>query len=175
MTVKQYGFYFESNKCAECHACEVACKGANNVDLGVHWRKVSVIWSGSFPNVSMTSISMSCMHCGKPACEAVCPTGAIHKREEDGIVVVDQSKCIGCHYCFFACPFGVPQYGDDGTMQKCEMCIERLEQGENPACVNTCPAEALHFGTLEELAQIASTASAVTLAGSTRPAMIVSK
>ena len=172
---KQYGFYFEADKCVQCHACEVACKSFHELDLGVKWRRVIGIWGGQYPDVTFKGFSLACMHCGKPACEAVCPTGAIHKRAEDGIVVVDQSKCIGCHYCFFACPFGVPQYGDDGTMQKCNACIERLEEGKEPACVATCPADALHFGTLEELADLAREKAAEKLAASTQPSMLIGK
>ncbi|MDX9832663.1 MAG: 4Fe-4S dicluster domain-containing protein [Anaerolineae bacterium] len=172
---KQYGFYLEVDKCAECHACEVACKAANNVDLGVRWRRVTTVWSGTFPNVTKESISLSCMHCGNPACEAVCPAGAIKKDPETGVVRVDRSKCIGCHYCFFACPFGVPQYGDDGTMQKCELCIDKLAAGQDPACVSTCPAGALHAGTLEELAALAQEKAAKTLTSSTQPSVLFSK
>jgi len=118
---------------------------------------------------------MACMHCGEPACVAVCPAGAITKRAEDGIVVVDQNKCIGCHYCFFACPFGVPQYGDDGTMQKCNLCLDRLAAGKEPACVATCPAGALHAGKLSDLAKIAQEKVAKKLAASTQPSVLISK
>jgi anaerobic dimethyl sulfoxide reductase subunit B (iron-sulfur subunit) len=175
MATKQYGFYLEVDKCVQCHACEVACKGTNDVDLGVRWRRVVTIWGGSYPNVTNKSLSLACMHCGKPACEAVCPAEAIQKRAEDGIVVVDRSSCIGCHYCFFACPFGVPQYGEDGTMQKCNLCLERLEKGQDPACVMTCPAGALHFGTLEELAEISASRAAQKLAGATQPSLLIGK
>lgn len=172
---KQYGFWFEVDKCVECYACQVGCKGTHNVDLGVTWRRVTNVWSGSFPNPKLKTISLSCMHCANPACEAVCPTGAIQKRAEDGIVTVDSTKCIGCHYCFFACPFGVPQYGDDGTMQKCQMCVDRLATGKQPVCSTTCPSGALHFGTMEDLAKQAQEKVAKKLAASTTPSVIVSK
>jgi anaerobic dimethyl sulfoxide reductase subunit B (iron-sulfur subunit) len=172
---KQYGFWFEMDRCVECHACEVACKAEHNVELGVQWRRVTNVWSGSFPNVTFKTISLSCMHCAFPACEAVCPVGAIQKHADTGIVTVDPSKCIGCHSCFFACPFGVPQYGDDGTMQKCNLCIDRLAKGQEPKCVSTCPANALHFGTMEELAQMAQEKVATRLAASTQPSMVISK
>lgn len=172
---KQYGFWIEIDRCVECYACEVACKAEHGVDLGIKWRRVVNVWSGSFPNVTLKTLSLSCMHCAQPACEAVCPTGAIKKQPNTGIVTVDQTKCIGCHYCFFACPFGVPQYGKDGTMQKCQMCIERLEKGQKPKCVSTCPADALHFGTLEELSKLSQEKVAKKLAASTQPSVIVSK
>jgi anaerobic dimethyl sulfoxide reductase subunit B len=172
---KQYGFYIESDRCAECHACEVACKSANNVELGVQFRRVVTVWGGQFPKVTNESISLSCMHCGSPACEAVCPTGAIKKRAEDGIVTVDQSKCIGCHACAVACPFGVPQYGKSGTMQKCNLCLDRLAAGKDPACVWTCPASAIHAGPMEEMAKLAQQKTAKQLIGATQPSVFISK
>jgi Fe-S-cluster-containing dehydrogenase component len=111
------------------------------------------------------------MHCGKPNCVDACPTQAITKRAEDGIVLVDQDECIGCDACAEACPFGAPQFGHDGIVQKCDLCVDRLAEGKQPACVGTCPGEALHFGTLEALSRLAS---AQQLAGSTRPSMLVS-
>ena len=130
---KQYGFYMDTERCIKCWACEVACKQWNGIEAGtIARRKVHEVESGTFPNVTRTFVSMSCMHCGEPACAKVCPAGAITKRGEDGIVVVDKEKCIGCHYCFFACPFGVPQYTDAG-MDKCDCCIGNgVEPGDTP-------------------------------------------
>jgi anaerobic dimethyl sulfoxide reductase subunit B (iron-sulfur subunit) len=110
-------------------------------------------WEGEYPLVVNRTLSISCLHCGDPACEMVCPTGAIAKRVDDGIVTVDQNKCIGCRSCFLACPFGVPQFGMNGKMQKCDFCVDRLMEGKEPACVATCPSEALHFGTMDELSK----------------------
>jgi len=169
---KQVGFYIEVDRCMNCHACEVACKQVHDAEPGPMWRRVLDIWGGSFPDVTRTFLSLACMHCGNPPCEAVCPTGAIRKRAEDGIVAVDQNKCIGCHYCFFACPFGVPQYGTSGTMQKCDFC---LSVGIEPACADTCPAEALHAGTLEELADLAKERTAKKLVGATQPSVLISE
>jgi anaerobic dimethyl sulfoxide reductase subunit B len=153
---KQYGFDFDPERCVQCHACEVACKALHGVEYGVRWRRVVGVWRGPFPVVTSRGVSLSCMHCGNPPCEAVCPKGAIAKRAEDGVVVVDREKCFGCHLCLTVCPLGVPQFGADGTMQKCDLCVDLVAQGKEPACVATCPAEALRFGTLEELSEEAS-------------------
>lgn len=169
-----YGFYVDTSRCIGCGACVMACKDWNDVKPGqkVQWRNVTTIESGKAPNVKLANVSFACMHCGTPACAAVCPAGAITKRP-DGIVVVDQDKCIGCHYCFFACPFGVPQYGDDGTMQKCNLCVDRLEAGEEPACSLACPVGALYAGKLIDLAEIARGKVATRLAGATQPSLFV--
>jgi DMSO reductase iron-sulfur subunit len=172
----QYGFWVEPDRCTKCWSCQVACKAWKGTKAGtVNIRRVLDIWGGTFPNVTRTFISLSCMHCEKPACMAVCPVGAVSKRVEDGIVLVDQSKCIGCHSCFFACPFGVPQFGEDGTMQKCDYCLDRLEAGKAPACAANCPTKALHSGTMEELSKLAAERSGTRLAASTQPSILISK
>jgi anaerobic dimethyl sulfoxide reductase subunit B (iron-sulfur subunit) len=153
MIPKQIGFDFDADRCVQCHACEIACKSLHDIEFGVKWRRVTDVWDGEYPNAVNRTLSLSCLHCGDPACVVVCPTGAIMKRVHDGIVVVDQNKCIGCHSCFLACPFGVPQFGLNGKMQKCDFCVDRLMEGREPACVETCPADALHFGTMDELAR----------------------
>lgn len=172
---EQRGFLVDLSRCTACKACEIACKNRNKLSVGPRLRRVNSLQRGKYPDVSVANLSMACMHCGKPACEAVCPTGAITKRSEDGIVVVDQEKCIGCHYCFFACPFGVPQYGADGTMVKCDLCKDFLEIGKEPACVSNCFYGALHSGTMEELAEIAAEKNAEKLVGSTQPFVFVSE
>lgn len=171
---KQLGFYIDTDRCVQCHACEVACKSWNGLELGIQWRRVADIWEGQFPDVSNRTISYSCMHCAKPACASVCPEKAISKRAEDGIVVVDPGKCIGCRACLKACPFHVPQYGRNGVMQKCNLCLERVEQGKPPSCVATCPGEALKFGALEDLKKMAAPKKWETLSAPTAPAFWIS-
>jgi anaerobic dimethyl sulfoxide reductase subunit B (iron-sulfur subunit) len=171
---KQYGFYFNADRCVQCHACELACKSWNGVESGIRWREVLDAWSGQFPDVANRTVSFSCAHCEKPACADACPEKAISKRMEDGIVVVDADKCTGCRTCRSACPFGIPQYGKTGKMQKCDLCLERLARGAEPSCVATCPGEALQFGTMESLVERASLKSAERLAATTFPCLVVS-
>ena len=97
----------------------------------------------------------SCLHCETPACVTVCPTGASYKRADDGIVLVDADKCIGCQLCSWACPYGAREYSATrGTMQKCTLCVDRIynetleEIDRQPACVMACPTRARHFGDL---------------------------
>ena len=171
---KQYGFYINTDRCVQCHACEIACKSWNNLEPGIRWRKVLDVWDGHFPNITNQTISYSCLHCEKPVCVDACPEHAIYKRTEDGIVMVDPGKCVGCRTCSTACPYHIPQFGRTGTMQKCNFCLERLEQGKQPSCVATCPGEALKCGTIEELTEISSIKSAEKLSAPTIPSFFVS-
>jgi anaerobic dimethyl sulfoxide reductase subunit B (iron-sulfur subunit) len=169
----QYGFAINTDRCVQCHACEVACKSWNGVEPGVRWRRVLDIWEGEFPEVRNRTVSYSCMHCAKPSCIQACPEKAISKRKQDGIVVVNRSQCVGCRTCAHACPFHVPQHGRNGVMQKCNMCLERLEQGKQPICVETCPGEALKFGTLEDLAAVFPAKPAARLSARAGPAFFI--
>ena len=142
----EYGFSYIKDKCIQCYGCEVACKSWRGVEFGVRWRRVENIWSGRYPGIKNASASIACMHCAEPECEKACPEGAIKKRQKDGMVAVDRSKCIGCRTCLEECPFDVPQFGIDGTMQKCDMCAHEVDFGkEVPPCVETCPTTALQF------------------------------
>ncbi len=144
MSEKHYAFIFKKENCIQCHACEVACKSWRSVELGVKWRRVENIWEGAYPDVKCFSASVSCMHCIDPACVAACPVEAITKRPEDGVVIVDAEKCVGCRTCFKVCPFDVPRFGADEKMQKCDMCVDqRVSDSEDPPCVGTCPTGAL--------------------------------
>lgn len=156
----QLGFYVDLNACTGCKACQVACKDKWNHDVGETWRRVVEYSGGDWirqgntyqQNIFAYYVSMACNHCVRPICEEVCPTGAIYKRTEDGLVMVDEDRCIGCRYCEWACPYACPQINDStGKMTKCNFCYDYLEQGLPPACVSSCPSRALEFGPLNEL------------------------
>ena len=142
---KEYLIDFDSEKCTQCHGCEIACKAWRNLSYGVQYRRVLNLWQGEFPGVKNASLSLACLHCVEPACKAACPEDAISKRERDGLVVVDETICNGCGICADACHFEVPQFGENGMMQKCDLCCDQHLGNGSPPCVDTCPGEALSY------------------------------
>jgi anaerobic dimethyl sulfoxide reductase subunit B (iron-sulfur subunit) len=153
----QTGLYFDQTRCTGCYACVVACKDWHDVPAGpASWCRVETIEKGKFPDVFVAFLARFCYHCAEPACVSACPVGAITKREEDGIVVVDREKCLGkdnCDMCLQACVYAAPQFGAEpnAKMQKCDLCIDRLAEGKQPICVAGCPMRALDAGPLDEL------------------------
>jgi anaerobic dimethyl sulfoxide reductase subunit B (iron-sulfur subunit) len=166
----QRGFIYDQSRCVRCRTCEAACKSTRHVEAGLRWRMTKEAWKGEFPDVKRTFLSFSCMHCAEPACLSVCPTGAISKRSEDGLVLVDHDKCNGCQECFSACPYGVPQFGQDGTMQKCDYCIGL---GAEPVCAVHCPTGALSFGDINIRPEGLNGKTAEQYPGPTRPSLII--
>lgn len=148
---KRYGMLIDIRRCYGVHACSVACKAENDVPLGQTRSWVEYIEKGTYPNVTRSFLPRLCNQCEKPACVSVCPTGATWKREEDGIVVVDDDICIGCKYCVHACPYDA-RYPNPvtGTVDKCDFCIHRVAKGLEPACVEACPSRARIFGDLND-------------------------
>ena len=176
-----------------------ACKVENNTSESIFWMTVLRYEEGKYPAVNVKFLPRPCQHCDNPPCVKVCPVGARFK-QEDGLVLTDFKRCIGCRYCEVACPYGVnyfnwekpkdnyyldwddeeklepvtkgnippwknpdldKRYGPDdrlvaggshfkGTIEKCTFCVQRLAKGLQPACVETCPTKALHFGDLDD-------------------------
>lgn len=153
MANKQLILYVDVKRCMGCRACETVCKQENDLPAGPRYTMVTEVETGEGENECLNFLPMPCRHCGNAPCVNACPTGALYKRA-DGIVLVNQKKCIGCHECLRVCPFGIPQFGKNGLMQKCTMCYHRIDEGGLPACVQNCPAEALMCGTVDEISEI---------------------
>jgi len=140
------------DRCIGCRGCEVACKQENGVALGTAMNKVLTVGpTGKYPDIEMYFLPMLCQQCAVPVCVKVCPTGAAYKRSEDGIVLIDRKKCIGCQRCKKACPYGVLSFNKEmRVMEKCTLCFHLQAVGEKPACVKNCPGGALIFGDIDD-------------------------
>lgn len=157
----QLGFYINQSLCTGCKACSVSCKDKNNLDVGINFRRVYNYEEGTFiqqptnglvQNIKAYYFSIACNHCKEPKCVPICPTGAIVKRKEDGVVIIDQDICAGTKLCVSACPYGAPQYNIKAfKTNKCDFCIDLQEKGEDPVCVTSCPMRAIEYGPIEEL------------------------
>ena len=154
----QMAFYLDQTRCTGCHACLIACKDWHDVELGpVDYMDVAYIEKGKYPNPYVAYMVTTCFHCTNPTCASACPVGAITKRPEDGIVVVDRDLCLGkdscAQLCKEACPYSMPRFGDEenAKMQMCNFCLERLAENKNPICVGACPSRCLEASPLTEL------------------------
>ena len=145
------GMVIDTRRCVGCMDCVVACKTENGTPEGMNRDWITYATRGKFPNLSLTIQSERCNHCDNPPCVDNCPTGALSKRI-DGIVTLEQDRCVGCKYCTWSCPYGAPQFNpEERVMGKCDMCADYVDQGKNPSCVDACPMRALEFGDYDEL------------------------
>jgi Fe-S-cluster-containing dehydrogenase component len=184
-TAKRYGMVIDLQKCRQetgCVDCIKACNAAHNIpQISNPAHEVKWIWNEPFENVFPEQqtdytrqmyaghpIPVMCNQCASPACTEVCPTGATWKREDDGIVMMDWHRCIGCKYCIVACPYGARSFNfsdprafianpnpefptrSKGVVEKCNFCAERLARGQQPACVEACREKAMTFGNLAD-------------------------
>ncbi|MEZ5841516.1 MAG: 4Fe-4S dicluster domain-containing protein [Hyphomicrobiales bacterium] len=174
----QLALVIDLNVCVGCHACVTSCKEWNTSGLsgplsdfnaygkdptGTFFNRVQTFEVGTYPNTETVHFPKSCLHCEEPPCVPVCPTGASYKRAEDGIVLVDYDKCIGCKYCSWACPYGARELDENQkVMKKCTLCVDRIydmslpERERRPACVLSCPTNARLFGDIHDPESVVS-------------------
>ena len=163
-----WAILIDTTRCSGCQSCALACKSqyklpnpdqvptrlASDAYTFIDSRSLPVVGSeAGDSDQAFTHVKRQCMHCLHPACASACTVGALRKTAT-GPVVYDADKCIGCRYCQYACPFGVPSYAWDeplGLISKCQMCFSRLNTGQLPACVAACPNGALRLGKRGEL------------------------
>lgn len=178
----RYSLVIDLDRCTACQACVIACKMENNVPVStpetfrnrrmtLRTRVVPLTNGGKYPEPDVGIYPVTCNQCDNPPCVAACPVGATYRRN-DGIVLVDWEKCIGCKYCMAACPYSMRSYIEEeqpreysnpdlaayyrasmppkGKVDKCTFCAHLVAKGEQPACVTACPAEARIFGDLSD-------------------------
>jgi tetrathionate reductase subunit B len=147
---KRYALVIDSRKCLNCKACVVACRAENGVPLGKSRNWINEDHRGEYPKLLAAFEPEQCHHCENPACVRVCPTGASYRRS-DGIVVIKEADCVGCRYCMIACPYDARFFREDkGVVEKCNLCAHRIDRGEFPACVETCPSKVRIFGDVND-------------------------
>lgn len=168
----QLALIVDLNLCVGCNACVVSCNEWNASDIGcanttpdlgaeprepVAFNRVHTYEIGTFPDHETLHLPKNCLHCEDPPCVPVCPTGASFKRQEDGIVLVDYDKCIGCKYCTWACPYGAREFDEQQkVVKKCTLCVDRIydqtlpKNLRQPACVLACPTQARLFGDIKD-------------------------
>ncbi len=159
--MSQQAFFFDGTRCSGCKTCMFACKDAYDLDVGTAYRRVLEYTGGdtvrngdgTFGSTCFSyNVSVACNHCDDPVCVRVCPTEAMHKDEQTGLVSVNDRHCIGCGYCHLSCPYSAPRVDRvKGHSVKCDGCIERVAVGEKPVCVEACPMRAIEFGEMDDL------------------------
>lgn len=145
--------FTDITRCMACHSCELACAVAHSASRALAeaiQEEPRASARLSIETADGTPVPLQCRHCEDAPCVAICPTSAIEKLGPNQPVILHEERCIGCKFCVVVCPFGVMTLRRDGKVAlKCDLCIERLDAGEDPACVSACPTGALHFESLD--------------------------
>lgn len=144
----QLAFLLDLARCIGCQGCVAACKTGNELPEKTQYIEIGEITQGTFPEVSSFISNHRCYHCADAACVKVCPVSALTK--EQGMTVFDRETCIGCGYCVSECPYSVPKLRQKKSA-KCDSCQALRAEGGTPWCVQTCPSNAILFGTREEM------------------------
>ncbi|QDT97504.1 DmsC/YnfH family molybdoenzyme membrane anchor subunit [Gimesia aquarii] len=148
---EQYAFEVDLDRCSGCKACVTACHSLNGLDENETWRDVGLLIGGSNQDPIYQHVTTACHHCLEPACMHACPVNAYEKDPLTGIVKHLDDQCFGCQYCTLACPYDVPKYqSHKGIVRKCDMCSQRLSDGEAPACVQACPHQAISINIVNQ-------------------------
>ncbi|MEA3187930.1 MAG: formate dehydrogenase iron-sulfur subunit [Chthoniobacter sp.] len=170
-TGQQYAFAVDLDACTGCKACVTACHNLNGLDDEETWREVGVLFGGTTLEPVQQTVTTACHHCVDPACMNGCPVLAYEKDEVTGIVRHLDDQCIGCQYCILKCPYDVPKYSKKrGIVRKCDMCSSRLAVGEAPACVQSCPNEAIRIEVVNKAEIVAEARQGIFLPDSPDPA-----
>lgn len=147
---QQYAFEVDMDACSGCKACVAACHNLNGLEEDELWREVGLLVGGATAAPVVQHVTTACHHCLEPACLEGCPVKAYEKDPRTGIVRHLDDQCIGCQYCMLMCPYEVPVYSKSkGIVRKCDMCHQRLSAGEAPACVQSCPNQAIRIRTVD--------------------------
>ncbi|MCF7801655.1 MAG: 4Fe-4S dicluster domain-containing protein [Candidatus Marinimicrobia bacterium] len=146
----RYAMAIDTRRCVGCSDCVVACQTENDVPVGYCRDWIVESMSGTYPELQLEIRSERCNHCSDAPCVRACPTQASHVGK-GGIVLVEESECIGCKACIASCPYDARYVHPEGYVDKCTFCIHRVEKGQNPACVDVCPTHAMIFGDMDDL------------------------
>ena len=171
---EQYGFRVDLDSCTGCKACVAACNSLNGLDDDEAWRSVGLLHGGSSHAPVQQTVTTACHHCMDPACMNGCPVRAYEKDPTTGIVRHLDDQCIGCQYCVLTCPYEVPQFNSKrGIVRKCDMCSDRLAVSEAPACVQSCPNQAITIQIVDKARTLEDAQGGAFLPGAPSPAITV--
>lgn len=153
-SAKEGMLFVDISRCMGCHSCEVACAVAHSESKEL----AAAILEEPRPSSRVTveaagerAVPLQCRHCEEAPCVAICPTEAVEKLGPNQPVLIRQEQCIGCKFCIMVCPFGVITMRRDGKVAlKCDLCLDRLDAGDEPACVAACPSGALQFRDIDQ-------------------------